>query len=750
MIDSTPTGRAGPPSIPPVPDAIDPPLGSQPIDPLTQAAIDIDHRCDDFESLFRRGAAPRIEDALASAPEAIRRGLLLELVALEINLLTSIGVVHSPLDYVNRFPDFDDDLRQLVVNPNAVVLSDSEAAAPGDLTVEGTLPQPSQIKHFQLEAIIGQGGNGVVWQAFDMNLQRRVAVKLPRPDRTHDSIFSLMLREARAAAGLKHPNIVPVYEVGDGIEESSCYIVTGLIDGPSLKTWLGDNKPTPEQAARMLIKICRALAHAHANKVIHRDLKPGNILVDPTGEPYLADFGLAKVVSLDESISQMGYLIGTPLYMSPEQARGDHDAVDHRADIYSAGVLLYVMLVGKPPFLGDLPWLLQQIRDAAPPPPSLLNRAVPSDLEKICLKCLAKAPVHRYWSANDLADDLERFLLGETLRGVPVPLPNRVGKWAWRHRAAIVGAAAAVCLTALVALGAIQWSIPRQARETALVETVPPGCRITTVMLDPVTGEPDPGKLQTALGTTPLEVSLPPGDYLVVAVLDDLRFHEVFRHVPSKEEKIPFVGPNRWWSRDDQHRLKWTGISIPRADITLAMGFVEGVDAWVSPVDGLANTKDTRKVGSFYFDLAEIQNGKARSPFEGLPYDRVVKRLEQAGTRPPSVKELLYLQTAFLGAASSVPPASVRLPSGKTVQGLFEPPFEWASTKMVGGTGQAVPFAPARWVGAGEPALTVPQAQARIVLQMVPESTPFIPSSKVPVLGRGIRSHRPRTRPEDF
>jgi hypothetical protein len=405
--------------------------------------------------------------------------------------------------------------------------------------------------------------------------------------------------------------------------------------------------------------------------------------------------------------------------------------------------------------MGDLPWLLQQIREAAPPPPSLLDRAVPSDLEKICLKCLAKAPEHRYWSANDLADDLDRFLLGETLRGVPVPLPNRVRKWAWRHRAAIVGTTTAVLATAAVALGVILWLAPREPRETVVVTTDPEGCRITTVMLDPVTGEPDPASLQTASGVTPLTVSLPPGDYLVVAVLDDLRFHEVFRHVPAKGETIPFAGSNRWWRRDDQHRVKWRGIEIPRADITLAMGFVEGVDAWVAPVDGLANTKNTRKIDSFYFDLAEIPNDEAKSPDIGLAYDRVVRGLEEAGTRLPSLKELLYLQTAYLGAASSVPPASVRLPSGKTVQGLFEPPFEWTSTKASGGTGQVVPFADARWVGAGEPGLIDSQAQTRIMRKAMPQSVSSIPSSQTPssqtpILGRGIRSHRPRTRPEDF
>jgi hypothetical protein len=269
-------------------------------------------------------------------------------------------------------------------------------------------------------------------------------------------------------------------------------------------------------------------------------------------------------------------------------------------------------------------------------------------------------------------------------------------------------------------------------------------------MLDPATGEPDPGKLQTALGTTPLEVSLPPGDYLVVAVLDDLRFHEVIRHVPAKGESMAFAGANRFWSRDDQNRVTWYEISIPRADITLAMGFVEGVDAWVSPVDVPGDRGNARKIGSFYFDLAEVPGERREDTQYGMRYDKLVRTLEAAGTRPPSLIELVYLQAAFLGTGSSVPPASVRLPSGKTVQGLFEPPFEWTSSKGPTASHNGVVPVESRWMGAGEPDLTDSQAQSRIPHRLLPESFDRITPSGGLVTGRGVRSHRPRTRPEDF
>jgi hypothetical protein len=302
---------------------------------------------------------------------------------------------------------------------------------------------------YDVRRILGQGGMGLVVLARQQRLGRLVAIKLPLhgPGGTGGGRF---LREARAAAGLRHPNICTLHEVGE--HEGRPYLVMDYIDGPTLREWLGE-RPHDRRSAEVVALLARAVAHAHARGVIHRDLKPGNVLVErTTGQPVLTDFGLAKV--LDEAgdrISQSGAVQGTPSYMSPEQAAGRSGQVGPLSDVYSLGAILYELLTGRAPYDGAVGEVLARVQ-AGEPPPRRLNPRVHPDLETVCLKAMARDPGQRYESALALAEDLERFAAGEPIRARRAGLVRRAARWVRRRP---VPAASALTATLAVAVAAV-------------------------------------------------------------------------------------------------------------------------------------------------------------------------------------------------------------------------------------------------------------------------------------------------------
>ena len=340
-----------------------------------------------------------------------------------------------------------------------------------------------QFGDYQLGPQIGRGGMGVVYQAVQLSLRRTVALKMILDSEAESSNARRRFYiEAEAAAKLDHPHIVPIYHVGE--HDGQPFLSMKLIAGENLRRKILSGalclKPREDALdgvdvrnrsatiARLVAMLARAVHHAHQHGVLHRDLKPGNILVDPEGEPHLTDFGLAKILEpgLDEipskSLTETGAAFGTPHYMSPEQASGQR--LSAASDTYSLGAVFYEMLTGVPPIRATTVLeTLRLITEQDPRRPSLENRRVDKDLETICLKCLVKNPAGRYPSAAALADDLERWSRQEPIRARPASVALRVGRWAQRNR---LGTALilSLCVGLAGTLGLLNLAAKRQAR----------------------------------------------------------------------------------------------------------------------------------------------------------------------------------------------------------------------------------------------------------------------------------------------
>jgi serine/threonine protein kinase/tetratricopeptide (TPR) repeat protein len=351
-----------------------------------------------------------------------------------------------------------------------VAASDANAAPHGEKEASAAR-LPREFGDYELLEEIGRGGQGVVFRAWQKSLNRTVAVKIIEIGQlTTSAHLKRLRREAEAAAKLNHPGIVPIYEVGE--RDDTYYFSMRFVEGDCLDEVVNRGSISVRQAAELIAKVARTVHYAHEHGILHRDIKPGNILLDANGEPHLSDFGLARLVEHGSTLTGTLEVMGTPCYMAPEQAVGNNAALCRGTDVYGLGAVLYELLTGNPPFSGATTYeTIHLLLDSEPRQPRLLNRKIDRDLSAVCLKCLEKNPRYRYSSALELAEDLERWLWHEPIHAKRSGFFKHARKWVQRNPMI----ATLITLSVLLAagLGVMTWERESVRRIPAGIAVLP-------------------------------------------------------------------------------------------------------------------------------------------------------------------------------------------------------------------------------------------------------------------------------------
>src|SRR5947207_5088506 len=346
----------------------------------------------------------------------------------------------------------------LGILPDAVAEVDSSAGSLDELSRDNAKPTSGvkeavraatmlgELGDYELLEEIGRGGQGVVFRARKKSLNGTVALKVISlgqwASKAHLKRFRL---EAEAAARLEHPGIVPIHEVGE--RDGSCYFSMKFIEGGQLDEVARRESIPIRRAVELMANVARTVHYAHEHGILHRDIKPGNILLDTKGEAHLTDFGLVRLVESESSVTHTLDVLGTPSYMAPEQAIGNNAAVSSTTDVYGLGAVLYQLLTSQPPFAGGATYeTIKLLLDTEPKKPRLLNPKIDRDLSTICLKCLQKDPKRRYSSALGLAEDLERWLKHQPIQARHTGVFARGGKWVRRNPTSALLVASLTCM----------------------------------------------------------------------------------------------------------------------------------------------------------------------------------------------------------------------------------------------------------------------------------------------------------------
>ncbi len=466
-------------------------------------------------------------------------------------------------DYILRYPQYSSNLTLPRAAPDGRTSESGEAV--------------KQIGSYELRDQIGSGSFGTVWRAWHPQLQRMDAIKLPLHGFDDSEQIDVLRHEARAAANLDHPNIVRVI----GVEEWARrpYIIFDYIEGVTLKQWMQREEPDHRCIVELVAKLADAIQHAHELNIVHRDIKPGNILVDEQGEPHITDFGLAKRLDAQSTIAVQGIIMGTVPYMSPEQVAADHDNVEPSSDVYSLGVILYELLCGSLPFEGSKPTLIHDIQFTDPPALRRRDKSVPVELETVCLKALEKDTTDRYPSAAGLRDDLNCWLAGLPVQTRRVSLVQKSARWIRRHPVLFVirGAAITVSLVTLLALtfevANDGWRSDQSMTNSDLqngsfevhISTVPAGATVAIRRNDRrhIKNEIDAAPVLRPEEKTPLVCNLGRGEYNVTATWRG-HIRDAIRSVPN----LPVDGtePGLQSSTGTSHIVKWPSIWIVQTD----------------------------------------------------------------------------------------------------------------------------------------------------------------------------------------
>jgi serine/threonine protein kinase/tetratricopeptide (TPR) repeat protein len=420
----------------------------------------------------------RLGDVLAAALEACENGQELDRDQWRMHCPEFAAELTEFFDSRARVDRLTAPFRSAISPPGAGTPAPEDTSSPGLEANAGTdapLGPGQDFGPYELLAELGHGGMGRVYKARHKTLHRVVALKRIRAGSlAADADVHRFRNVAEAAARLDHPHIVPIYEVGEWRAGDATapvlYFSMKLIEGGNLADSLPRFRDHPRAAARLVATVARAVHHAHQHGILHRDLKPSNILLDSADQPFVTDFGLAKQVEADSGLTRSGELVGTPSYMAPEQALGQRGAITTATDVYGLGAILYALLTGHAPFQGrTVLETLMQVREHEPVTPRSANSRLERDLEIICLKCLEKQPESRYRSAQEVAEDLERYLAGDPIRARLAGRLERFSRWCRREpRLALLAGLLVVSL--LAGLGLVSWQWQRAESEVRRAE----------------------------------------------------------------------------------------------------------------------------------------------------------------------------------------------------------------------------------------------------------------------------------------